>query len=74
MITEEKIKAVINKIRHALQIDGGDIEFISYENGIVKVRLKGSCAGCPMSHLTLKTLVEGAIKTEVPEVSKVEAI
>ena len=46
----EKVEATIEVIRPALQADGGDVELVSVENGIVKVRLQGACAGCPMSH------------------------
>ena len=68
----EKVKAVIEKIRPALQADGGDIELVSVEGNVVKVRLRGACAGCPMSQMTLKAFVEKTIKQEVPGVDRVE--
>ena len=68
---EEKVKEAIEKIRPALQRDGGDIELVGIEDGVVKVRLKGACAGCPMSQMTLKNVVEEAIKKAVPEVKSV---
>jgi Fe-S cluster biogenesis protein NfuA len=71
---EEKIKVAMEKIRPILQRDGGDIELISVNNGVVKVRLKGACSGCPMSQMTLKGVVEKAIKDEVPEVVSVETV
>jgi Fe-S cluster biogenesis protein NfuA len=71
---EEKVKQAIEQIRPLLQRDGGDIEFVSVENGVVKVRLKGACSGCPMSQMTLKGAVEQSIKKDVPEVEKVEAV
>jgi len=71
---EEKIKNAIEKIRPFLQRDGGDIEFVSYEEGTVKVQLKGACSGCPMSQMTLKSVVEEMLKKEVPEVQTVEAV
>ncbi len=71
---EDKVKNVIEKIRHALQRDGGDIEFVSMEGGIVKVRLQGACRGCPMSQITVKSVVERTIREEVPEVQGVEAV
>lgn len=71
---EEKVKEAIEKIRPFLQRDGGDIEFISVEDGVVKVRLTGACAGCPMSQMTLKGAVEQALKKEVPEVERVENV
>jgi len=71
---EDRVKAAIEKIRPALQRDGGDIEFVGIEGNVVQVRLKGACAGCPMSQMTLKSVVEATIKKEVPEVERVEAI
>ncbi len=71
---EEKVREAIDKIRPLLQKDGGDIEFVSVEDGIVKVRLQGACAGCPMSQMTLKGVVEQAIKEAVPEVKSVETV
>jgi Fe-S cluster biogenesis protein NfuA len=71
---EEKVKAAIEKIRPMLQGDGGDIEFVAIENGVVKVRLRGACSGCPMSQMTLKGTVERTLKKEVPEVDRVEAV
>ena len=69
---EEKVREAIEKIRPLLQRDGGDIELVSVEDGVVKVSLRGACAGCPMSQMTLKNVVEQAIKQEVPEVKSVE--
>lgn len=71
---EEKVKQAIEKIRPALQSDGGDIELVGIEENVVKVRLKGACAGCPMSQMTIKGSVERIIKEEIPEVDKVEAV
>jgi len=69
---EEKIKQVIEKIRPQLQMDGGDIELISVEDdGIVKVRLLGHCAGCMHAQQTLTYGVERAIKQFVPSVKAV---
>ena len=69
---KEKIQAVIDKIRPMLQADGGDVELVGVEDGIVKVRLKGACAGCPMSQMTLKNGIERLLKQEIPEVKSVE--
>ncbi|MBU1128874.1 MAG: NifU family protein [Candidatus Omnitrophica bacterium] len=71
---EELVKTAIEKIRPVLQRDGGDIEFVTIEDGIVKVKLQGACRGCPMSQMTVKTVVERAIKDEVPEVKGVETV
>lgn len=68
---EERVKEVIAKVRPYLQNDGGDVEFIRYENGVVYVKLVGACAGCPMAQMTLQDGIENAIISEVPEVIKV---
>ena len=59
---EEKIKAVIEKIRPILQRDGGDIEFVAVEGNTVKVKLQGACSGCPSSTYTLKNGIETMLK------------
>jgi Fe-S cluster biogenesis protein NfuA len=72
---KEKVELALNKVRPALQADGGDVELVEVgENGVVKVRLKGACGGCPMSQLTLKMGIERILKKEVPEVVSVEAV
>jgi Fe-S cluster biogenesis protein NfuA len=71
---KEAVQAVIDKIRPMLQADGGDVELVGVDNGVVKVRLRGACKGCPMSQMTLKNGIEKFIKKEVPEVSRVEAV
>lgn len=72
---KEKVEAALNKLRTGLQADGGDIELVDVSpEGVVKVRLKGACAGCPMSQITLANFVEKNLKKEIPEVKKVEAV
>jgi len=72
---KEKVEEVLKKIRPSLQADGGDVELVSVtEDGIVKVRLKGACAGCPMSQLTLRMGIERLLKKEIPEVKQVESV
>jgi Fe-S cluster biogenesis protein NfuA len=71
---KEKVQAVIDKIRPSLQADGGDVELVDYKDGVVKVRLRGACAGCPMSQMTLKDGIERLIKQELPEIISVEAV
>ncbi len=72
---KERVEAALNKLRAVLQADGGDIELVDVDKeGVVKVRLKGTCAGCPMSQMTLANYVENNLKKEVPEVKKVEAV
>ena len=71
----EQIEHALDKIRPALQRDGGDIELVEVEeSGIVKVRLTGACGGCPMSQMTLKQGVERIVKQLVPEVKSVESV
>ena len=62
---EDKVKAALENIRPDLQNDGGDIEFVSMSGNEVTVRLKGACAGCPMSQMTLKNGVERYIRSTV---------
>ena len=71
---EEKVRQALNEIRGNLQADGGDVELIAVtDDGRVKVKLVGACAGCPMSQMTLKQGVERYVKEKVPEVQSVEA-
>jgi Fe-S cluster biogenesis protein NfuA len=69
---KEMVEKALAKIRPSLQADGGDIELVDVVDGVVKVRLKGACGGCPMSQMTLKMGVERVLKQEVPEVKRVE--
>ena len=70
--TVQQIKDVLEtKVRPAVAKDGGDIQFISFNNGVVKVALKGSCSGCPSSTLTLKKGVENLLCHYIPEVKEV---
>jgi Fe-S cluster biogenesis protein NfuA len=71
---KERVSKVLEAIRPGLQMDGGDIELVSVDDGVVKVRLTGACAGCPMSMMTLQMGVERAIKREIPEITKVESV
>lgn len=75
MTVEEQVEQALGGIREAIQMDGGDVEFVSYDepNKTVYVSLTGSCVGCPASVMTLKMGVERAIKQHVPEVEHVEA-
>jgi len=70
----KKVESALKEIRPSLQADGGDVELVDVENGIVKVRLTGACAGCPMSQMTLKQGIESYIKKAIPEVFSVEAV
>lgn len=69
---KEQVEKAIDQIRPQLQADGGDVELVNVENGTVTVRLKGACAGCPMSQITLKQGIEAYLKKTVPGVARVE--
>ncbi|MEN6310261.1 MAG: NifU family protein [Acidobacteriota bacterium] len=71
----EKVEQALNKIRPALQHDGGDVELVEVAaDGVVRVRLTGACGGCPMSQMTLKMGIERILRKEVPEIKSVEAV
>ena len=72
---KEKVEAALDKVRPSLKADGGDVQLIDVgEDGVVRVKLQGSCAGCPMSQMTLKMGIEKILKKEVPEVIRVDSI
>jgi Fe-S cluster biogenesis protein NfuA len=72
---KEKVKEALEKVRPALQRDGGDVELVEVtEDGVVKVRLQGACAGCPMAQMTLQMGIEQSLKEMVPEVKAVEGV
>ncbi len=71
---KEKIQMAIDRVRPALQADGGDVELVEVKDGVVSVRLTGACGGCPMASMTLKDGIERAIREEVPEVKEVIAV
>ena len=70
----EQVEKSLQKIRPMLQADGGDVELVDIEDGIVKLRLQGACAGCPGAQMTLKMGVERQLKEDIPEVKAVEAV
>ena len=69
----DKVEEVLNRIRPALVADGGNVELIDVNDGTVKVKLPGACAGCPMSTITLKMGIERILKQEIPEIKEVVA-
>ncbi len=73
---KEKVQKALDQVRPMLQQDGGDVELVDIdeETGVVNVRLTGACKGCPMSQMTLKAGIERYLKSEIPEVSSVEAV
>ncbi len=70
----EKVEKALDKIRPALIADGGNVEFVDVEDGVVKVKLTGACGGCPMSQMTLKMGIERVLKQEIPEIKAVESV
>jgi len=76
MTTEEKITEVIDSLRPYIQADGGDVEFLGYNepSGVVQVRLSGACESCPISMMTLKEGLEKRIQNSVPGVTEVTAV
>jgi len=72
---KEQVQKTLNDVRPSLQADGGDVELVNVsEDGVVKVRLKGACQGCPMSQMTLSNGIEKYLKKQIPDVTKVEAV
>jgi Fe-S cluster biogenesis protein NfuA len=71
---KDKVEKSLNKIRPALQADGGDVELVDVVDGVVKVRLTGACGGCPMSQMTLKMGIERQLRKDVPEIKSVESV
>jgi len=76
MLNTKKVQKIIDEIRPALQLDGGDLELVAVDEkkGVVKVKLQGRCAHCPMAQITFQQLVEAELKKAIPEIKKVEKI
>ncbi len=70
----EQVEQVLAEIRPQLVADGGDVELIAVDDGVVKVKLVGACSGCPMSAMTLKNGIERYLKEKLPEVHEVVAV
>lgn len=70
----EKVEAALAQVRPALLADGGDVQLVDVNEGVVAVRLTGACCGCPMATMTLKTGIERILKEQVPEVKEVVAV
>lgn len=74
-LTLENTEKVLKEVRPYLQMDGGDVEVIEIcEEGIVKVRLMGSCKKCPLSMMTLRAGIERALMKEIPSVKRIESV
>ena len=70
----ERVEQALEELRSFLQQDGGDVELVDVEDGVVKVKLTGACAGCPGAQMTLTMGIERRLKAEVPEVTQVIAV
>ena len=71
---KEKVEAALALIRPALRADGGDVELVDVEEGVVKLKLTGACASCPVATMTLKQGIERILKEQIPEVKEVVAV
>ena len=71
---KEQVEAALAQIRPALQADGGDVELVGVDEGVVSVKLTGACNGCPMAAMTLKMGIERVLKGQIPEVKEVVAV
>ncbi len=75
VMNREEVQKALDLVRPQLQADGGDAEIVEItDDGIVKLRLKGACGGCPMSQMTLKMGIERVLKERIPEVKSVESV
>jgi Fe-S cluster biogenesis protein NfuA len=74
-VTREHVEKALEKTRDILRGDGGDVELVDVsDDGVIEVRLKGTCHGCPMATQTLKSLIERVLKKELPEIKEVKAV
>jgi Fe-S cluster biogenesis protein NfuA len=71
---EERVEAALEELRPALRMDGGDVELVGVDSGVVRVRLLGACGGCPMATMTLVGFVEERLKLRVPEIRQVVSV
>ncbi|HDP25535.1 MAG TPA: NifU family protein [Deltaproteobacteria bacterium] len=74
-LNKSDVEKALDNARTVLRGDGGDVELVNIsDEGIVQVRLKGACHGCPMASMTLKSLIERVLKKELPEIKEVQAV
>ena len=71
---KDKVETALERIRPALQADGGDVELVDVRDGVVSLRLTGACKGCPMATMTLRNGIERILREQVPEVEEVVAV
>ena len=74
MLFRERVEAVLTRIRPVMQADGGDIELVEVHGRTARVRLTGTCAGCPSAHMTLYVGVEMALRAEVPDFEELQLV
>jgi Fe-S cluster biogenesis protein NfuA len=74
IMMRDKVEEVLDKLRPVLIKDGGNVELVEVNNGTVKLKLVGACAGCPLSTMTLKNGIERILKQEIPEIKEVVAV
>lgn len=74
ILMEEKVKKSLEKIRPILQRDGGDVELVGVEDGVVKVKMRGACGTCPGALMTIKMVIERTLKEDIPEVKEVVGV
>lgn len=73
---KDRVEKALDRIRPALQADGGNVELVDVdeEQGVVKVKLVGACGSCPMSQMTLRMGVERVLREDIPEITEVQAV
>ena len=70
----QRVEDVLERLRPGLQFDGGDVELLNVEDGVVFLHMVGACAGCAMSTMTLKLGIERSLRQEIPEIRTVESV
>ena len=70
----ENVEEVLKQVRPALQADGGDVELVDLNDGVVSLKLKGACSGCPMSTMTLEMGIERLLREKVPDIKGVVSV
>jgi len=73
-INFENVNKILDTVRPALMADGGNVELVDVEDGVVKVRLQGACVGCPMSQMTLKMGIEQTLRKQLPDIKEVLSV
>ncbi len=73
-VNKDNVEAALDNIRNALRVEGGDVQLIGIEDGLVKVKLQGSCAGCPFSQMTLKNFIEKELKKNLSGITGVVSV